>query len=122
MSFEQDIDRATRQLTNLDKVIKTSLLRAAAAGAGELTAEAINRTPVRTGKLRRSYGDRPGTASERTAVGSGVHLVFNSAFYASAVEHGRYKRPFMRPAAAASKGKMLAAMERAVTREANKVL
>ena len=122
MSFEKDIKQAVRQLTQLDRVIKTSLPKAAEAGAGELKAEATNRVPVRTGNLRNKISDRPGTASERTSVGSGVHLVFNSAFYASAVEHGRYKRPFMRPAAAASKGKMLAAMERAVTREANKVL
>lgn len=122
MTFINDIDRAAKQLADLDKAIQKSLPRAARAGAGELKAEAIRRVPVRTAKLKGGIDDRPGNASERTALNSAVHVVYNRIFYAAPVEYGRFKRPFMRPAVQAADGKISAAMETAVKREANKAL
>ena len=124
MTFEQDVDKAIAQLTRLDQVIQSNLQPAARAGAGVFKAEAIRRAPVRpgSGRLKRSFGDRPGEAKEKTAVHSGVHVVFNRAFYAPAVESGRYKRPFMRPAAAAAKGDMIKAMETTIARAVDRTL
>lgn len=123
MSFRRgDIEKAAKQLTELDTVIKRALPRAAAAGAGELKAEAERHVPVRTGKLKNGFGNRAGTASEKTAVNSAVHVVFNRVFYAAPVEYGRYKRPYMRPAATAAQNNIERAMETAVKRETNKVL
>lgn len=122
MTFNKDIDKAAKQLADLDKVIQRALPRAAKAGAGELKAEAIRQVPVRTGKLRDGIDDKPGTSSDKTAVNSAVHIVYNRVFYAAPVEYGRYKRPFMRPAVQAANNKMEKAMETAVTRETNKVL
>ena len=122
MTFGKDIDKASKQLTSLDKVIQASLPRAAAAGAGELKAEAIRRVPVRSGKLKGGMADRPGKANEKTALNSAVHVVYNSVFYAAPVEFGRYKRPFMRPAIQAANGAISNAMETAVKREAKKAL
>ena len=122
MTFEQDVDKAIAQLTRLDRVIQDNLQPAARAGAGAFKAEAIRRAPVLSGKLKRSFGDRPGEAKDKTAVYSGVHVVFNRAFYAPAVESGRYKRPFMRPAARAAKGDMIKAMETTISRAVDRTL
>ena len=122
MTFQQDIDKATAQLTRMDRVIQDNLQPAARAAAGPFKAEAIRRAAVRTGKLKRSFGDRPGEAKDKTAIHSGVHVVFNRAFYAPAVESGRYKRPFMRPAAAAAKGDMIKAMETTIKRAVDRTL
>ena len=122
MTFNKDIDGAIKQLADLDKAIERSLPRAAQAGAGELKAEAMRRVPVRSGKLRAGISDMPGTAKDKTAVNSAVHIVYNRVFYAAPVEYGRYKRPFMRPAIQAAGGKIAKAMETAVIRESNKVL
>ena len=122
MTFNKDIDGAIKQLADLDKAIERSLPRAAQAGAGELKAEAMRRVPVRSGKLRAGIADMPGTAKDKTAVNSAVHIVYNRVFYAAPVEYGRYKRPFMRPAIQAASGKIAKAMETAVIRESNKVL
>lgn len=117
-----DIEKATKQLDELNAVILRSLPRAAKAGAGELKAEAIRRVPVRTGKLRNGFADRPATASEKVSLNSAGHVVFNTVFYAAPVEYGRYKRPYMRPAVQAADGAITNAMETAIKREAGKVL
>lgn len=122
MSFQSDIDKAAKQLTDLDKVIQRSLPRAAAAGAGELKAEQLRRVPVRSGKLKSGIKDKPGTAKDKTELNSAVHMVYNSTFYAAPVEYGRYKRPFARPAAKAADRKISAAMETSVKRETKRVL
>ena len=122
MSFVNDISDAIKQLTALDKAIQLSLPDAAKAGADEFRAEATRLAEDRTGKLKGSFGDRPGKASERTALNSASHVVFNTAFYAAPVESGRYKRPFMRPAAANAAGLMVRAMEREVTRKTDRVI
>ena len=122
MSFGKDIDKATKQLASLDRVIQASLPRTAKAGAGELKAEAIRRVPVRSAKLKGGMADREGKANEKTSLNSAVHVVYNSVFYAAPVEFGRYKRPFMRPAIQAANGAMARAMETAVKRETDKVL
>jgi len=121
-NFQKDIDKATAQLTRMDRVIQDNLQPAARAAAGTLKAEAIRRAPILSGKLKRSFGDRPGESSEKTAVYSGVHVVFNRAFYAPAVESGRYKRPFMRPAARAAKADMLQAMGTTIKRAVDRTL
>ena len=122
MSFGDDIDKAVKQLNGLDKNIQKSLPKAAAAGAGELKAEALRRVPVRTGKLKSGISDRVGKTNEKTALNSAVHVVFNSVFYAAPVERGRHGHPFMRPAARAARGKITTAMENEVKQEADKAL
>ena len=123
MSFGKDIDKATQQLASLDRVIQASLPRTAKAGAGELKAEAVRRTPVRTGKLKNNFQDRAATAGERTAVNSASHLVFNTTFYANAVQYGRKNgHPFYRMAAKTAQPAVKSAMETAVKRETDKVL
>lgn len=122
MSFRGDIEKAEKQLKTLDTVIKRSLPDAAETGANELEKEAERRAPVLTGKLKRSFGNRPGTAQEKTVPNSAVHVVYNSAFYAAPVEYGRYKRPFMRPAARAAQGSIARAMEKTVTQKTDRVI
>lgn len=123
MSFRPgDIAKVTKQLDGLNRAIQSALPQAAEAGAGVLKAEAERRVPVRSGKLKGGIQSRKGKASERTAVNSGVHLVYNRVFYADAVERGRYKRPFMRPAAQAANGTIINAMETVIKRESGKVL
>ena len=122
MSWDKDISDATKQLAALDRVIQGALPRAAQAGAGEFQQEAMRYVPIRSGKLKRSFGNRPGTANEKTAVHSAVHVVYNTAFYAAPVEYGRYKRPYFRPAIESANARILTAMETAVKRESNKVL
>ena len=125
MSFGRgDIERASKQLANMDRAIQRALPKAAAAGAGELKAEAIRRAPVRpgSGALKRGVSDKPGTAQDKTELNSAVHMVYNRMFYAAPVERGRYKRPFMRPAIRAASRKITQAMKAEVMRETKRVL
>lgn len=123
MTFKNnDIEKAEKQLAALDRVVMASLPEAAKAGAAELEEEAVRRAPVRTAKLKNSFGNRPGNASEKIARFSASHVVFNTAFYAAAVEKGRYKRPFMRPAAQAARGAIGKAIENTVTRKTDRVI
>ena len=123
MSFRRgDIERASKQLANMDKAIQRALPKAAAAGASELKNEAMRRVPVRTGKLKKGIADKPGAAQDKTELNSAVHMVYNRVFYAAPVEYGRYKRPFMRPAIQAASRKIAQAMEAEVMRETKRVL
>lgn len=92
--FQTDIRRALGQLDNMDAAIRRNLLPAARAGAEIIVDGAKSNVPVRSARLRDGIQQR----DDKSTRNSAVVLVFNSMFYADAVEKGPHKRPFMRPA------------------------